>query len=69
MRRHWWLVTITPMLQSMEGGQVLIVVLVVHLVLSVLAALVVRIATCVCFVVLVAHLVLSVLAVLDICVG
>ena len=42
VRRHWRLfVTITPLLQSMEGtchGQVRIVVLVAHLVLSVLAA-------------------------------
>ena len=47
----------------------LYVVLGVHLVLSVLAALVVCVATCVCIVVLVAHLVLSVLAALGICVG
>ena len=43
MRCHWRLfVTITPLLRSMEGtchGQVCRVVLVVHLVLSVLAAL------------------------------
>ena len=43
VRRHWMLfVAITPLLQSMEGtchGQVRIVVLVVHLVLSVFAAL------------------------------
>ena len=73
MRRHWRLfVTITSLLQSMEGtchGQVRIVVLIVHLVLSVLAALVLYVATCVCIVVLVAHLVLSVLAALGICVG
>ena len=42
-------VTLTPLLQSMEGachGQVCIVVLVVYLVLSVLAALVVCVDTC-----------------------
>ena len=45
VRRHWRLfVAITPLLQSMEGtcyGQVCIVVIVAHLVLSVLAALVI----------------------------
>ena len=52
VRCHWKLfVTINPLLQSMEGtchGQVCIVVLVVHLVLSELAALVVCVAICMC---------------------
>ena len=75
-------VTITPLLRAMECSyhrQVCIVVLVVHLVLSVLAALVVCVMFCgagsapmcwlyVCVVVLGAHLVLSVLAALGICV-
>ena len=73
VRLHWRLfVTITSLLQSMEGtchGHVCIVVLVMYLVLSVLALLVVCVATCVCVVVLVAHLVLSVLAALVVCVG
>ena len=71
VRRHWRLfVTNTTLLQSMEGtcyGEMCIVALVEYLVLSVLAALVVCVATCVCIVVLVAHLVLSVLATLFIC--
>ena len=65
MRRHWSLfVTITPLLRSMEctcHGQVCILVLVMNLVMSVLAALVVCVG-CVCVVVLGVHLVLSPLA-------
>ena len=65
-------VTITPMLLSIEGtyhGQVCIMVVALHLLLLVLAALVVCVPTCVCIVVLAVHLVLSVLAALGICLG